>query len=65
VRSNTPTSWPVRDTVSAAFWLGQTYDYYLARHGRNSIDGNKGTIAAAPDGKRGIKPAALPAESGN
>jgi bacillolysin len=47
VRSNTPTSWPVRDTVSAAFWLGQTYDYYLGRHGRNSIDGNKGTIAAA------------------
>lgn len=47
VRSATTNSWPVRDTVSAAFWLGQTYDYYLGRHGRNSIDGNKGTIAAA------------------
>jgi bacillolysin len=47
VRSNSPTSWPTRDSVSAAFWLGQTYDYYLGHHGRNSIDGDKGTIAAA------------------
>ena len=47
VRSASANSWPVRDSVSAAFWLAQTYDYYLARHGRNSIDGNKGTIAAA------------------
>lgn len=47
VRSATTNSWPVRDTVSAAFWLSKTYDYYLGRHGRNSIDGNKGTIAAA------------------
>ncbi|HET7433856.1 MAG TPA: M4 family metallopeptidase [Thermoanaerobaculia bacterium] len=44
VQSSNPNSWPVADSVSAAFWLSQTYDYYLARHGRNSIDGNKGTI---------------------
>jgi bacillolysin len=47
VRSAGTNSWPVRDSVSAAFWLGQTYDYYLAHHNRNSIDGNKGTIAGA------------------
>jgi Zn-dependent metalloprotease len=32
------------DGVSAAFNLAQTYDYYLARHNRNSIDGAGGTI---------------------
>ena len=28
--------------VSAAFGLAQVYDYYLERHGRNSLDGAGG-----------------------
>jgi Zn-dependent metalloprotease len=32
------------DGVSAAFNLAQTYDYFLTRHNRNSIDGAGGTI---------------------
>lgn len=44
VSSTNANSWPVADSVSAAYWLAQTYDYYLDRHNRNSIDGNKGTI---------------------
>jgi hypothetical protein len=47
VRSSNANAWAIRDSVSAAFWLGQTYDYYLERHGRNSIDGEGGTLAAA------------------
>lgn len=34
----------LRDGVSAAHGLSQTYDYYLERHGRNSIDGRGGTL---------------------
>lgn len=34
----------LRDGVSAAYGLSQTYDYYLERHGRNSIDGRGGTL---------------------
>jgi bacillolysin len=34
------------DGVSAAFNLSKTYDYYRARHGRNSIDGRGGKIVA-------------------
>ena len=30
----------VPDAVGAAFGLSQTYDYYLARHNRNSLSGN-------------------------
>jgi hypothetical protein len=47
VSSSNPNSWAVRDSVSAAFWLSKTYDYYLSHHGRDSIDGNKGTLTAA------------------
>jgi Zn-dependent metalloprotease len=32
--------------VSASYNLGITYDYYLERHNRNSIDGNGGNIRA-------------------
>jgi bacillolysin len=46
VSSSNPNSWPVADTVSAAFWLSQTYDYFVERHGRTSIDGNKGSLNA-------------------
>lgn len=34
------------DGVSAAFNLSKTYDYYLNRHGRNSINGQRGNIGA-------------------
>lgn len=34
------------DAVGAAFGLSQTYDYYLDRFGRNSLDGQGGTIRA-------------------
>lgn len=34
----------VRDAVSAAFGFSKTYDYYLERHGRNSVDGAGGNI---------------------
>ena len=47
VNSTNANAWNVRDAVSAAFWLGQTYDYFLEHHGRDSIDGNKGTLTAA------------------
>ncbi|MCU1348266.1 MAG: Thermolysin [Acidobacteria bacterium] len=46
VRSASATGWPVPDTVSASYLLSQTYDYYLERHHRNSIDGNGGTVTA-------------------
>ncbi|MBI1987335.1 MAG: hypothetical protein HYS70_03170 [Nitrospinae bacterium] len=39
VTSASPTSWDAPDAVSAAFGLSQTYDYYLERHGRNSLNG--------------------------
>jgi Zn-dependent metalloprotease len=41
--SSSATSW-VPDAVGAAFGLSQTYDYYLARHNRNSLDGAGGSI---------------------
>ncbi len=42
--SGSANSWNVPDTVSAAVWIGETYDYYLERHNRNSIDGNGGSL---------------------
>lgn len=42
--SSNPNSWSIPATVSAAFWLGATYDYYLKQFNRNSIDGKGGTI---------------------
>jgi hypothetical protein len=46
VTSPSPNSWTVPDAVSASFNFAQTYDYYLERHSRNSIDGSGGVIAA-------------------
>ncbi len=43
--SSSATSGWVPDAVGAAFGLGQTYDYYLARHDRNSLDGAGGSIS--------------------
>jgi len=44
VTSNDPSTWSAPDAVSAMFGLSETYDYYLERHARNSLDGNGGTI---------------------
>jgi bacillolysin len=44
--STTPNSFDVPDGVSAAVGLSTVYDYYDARHARNSIDGAGGTILA-------------------
>jgi bacillolysin len=38
--------WDIPAGVSAAFNFSQTYDYYLERHGRNSLDGNGGNVTA-------------------
>ncbi len=46
VTSNSATSGWIRDAVSASFSLSQTYDYYLERHNRNSLDGQGGTMLA-------------------
>ena len=43
--SNATFGW-LPDAVSAAFGFSETYDYYLNRHNRNSLDGQGGTIAA-------------------
>jgi bacillolysin len=44
VSSTSATTWNLPDSVSASFWMSKTYDYFLDNHGRNSIDGEKGTI---------------------
>ncbi|HVR72722.1 MAG TPA: hypothetical protein VMT52_00245, partial [Planctomycetota bacterium] len=46
VTSTDASSGFVADGVSAAFGLSETYDYYLDRHSRDSLDGNGGTILA-------------------
>lgn len=46
VTSASPNSWPNPDSVSAAYNLSQTYDYYQARFGRNSYNGNGSNIFA-------------------
>jgi bacillolysin len=47
ITSNSPSSWSPADSVSAAWGLSETYDYYRARHNRNSLDGNGGTVVGA------------------
>lgn len=42
--STNPNSWASPHAISAAFGLGWTFDYYEAAHGRNSLDGNGGSI---------------------
>ncbi len=44
VTSQNSTSGWLEEGVSLAYCLSETYDYYLERHGRNSIDGNGGRI---------------------
>jgi len=47
VTSNNSSSGWLPDAVSLAYNLSETYDYYLERHNRNSIDGNGSTILGA------------------
>lgn len=44
VASNNSTAGWLPDAVSLAYNLSETYDYYLERHNRDSIDGNGCTI---------------------
>ncbi|MBS1211612.1 MAG: Thermolysin, partial [Proteobacteria bacterium] len=44
VSSKTANGGWLSDAVSAAFSFSKTYDYYLERHGRNSVDGTGGNI---------------------
>jgi bacillolysin len=45
ISSNSSSSWSsFKNGVSASYFIGKVYDYYVARHGRNSIDGAGGTI---------------------
>lgn len=46
ITSANPNQWALPDGVSAAFNFSQTYDYFLAEHGRNSVDGQGGNITA-------------------
>lgn len=46
VTSSDPNSGWLRDGVSAADNLSATYDYFLSRHGRNSLDGSGSTLLA-------------------
>lgn len=46
VISVTPNSWTNSDAVSAAYNLAQVYDYYSQVHGRDSFDGQGGSIRA-------------------
>lgn len=47
VTSASPNSWSPPDAVSAAMNFSRTYDYYLERHARDSVDGQGGNITAA------------------
>lgn len=44
ITSSSATSGWLKDGVSAAFGLSQTYDYYRARHARDAIDGKGGNL---------------------
>lgn len=46
VKSTSPTTGWDPDAVGAAFGLSQTFDYYLERFQRNSLNGQGGTIRA-------------------
>ncbi len=44
ITANRATGPWLADGVSAAFGLSQTYEYYVQRHDRNSIDGQGGNL---------------------
>lgn len=46
VTSSSPTTWGPPDAVSVAYHLSEAYDYFLERHGRDSIDSQGESIVA-------------------
>ncbi|MGE3311720.1 MAG: M4 family metallopeptidase [Limisphaerales bacterium] len=46
ITSADPLRWDIPDGVSAAFNFSRTYDYFLSRHDRDSLDGRGGNITA-------------------
>lgn len=46
ITSANPAQWDIADGVSAAYNFSRTYDYFLAQHDRNSLDGQGGNITA-------------------
>ncbi len=46
ITSDSPNSGWLEDGVAAAFNFSETYDYFLNKHGRNSLDGKGATILA-------------------
>ena len=46
VKTTNVNNWTVPATVSASYYISKVYDYYMAMHNRNSIDGVGGTINA-------------------
>lgn len=46
ITSTSATVWPIPAGVSAAFNFSETYDYFLERHNRNSLDAEGGNISA-------------------
>ncbi len=54
IQSNNPNAGFLADAVSAAYNLSNTYDYYLERHQRNSLNGKGGDMVAIVRVKRGF-----------
>lgn len=52
--TNPGTGW-LADGVSLAYCLSETFDYYLERHGRDSIDGKKGSVLGFVRTGKGFK----------
>jgi Zn-dependent metalloprotease len=46
ITSANPAQWDIADGVSAAYNFSETYEYFLAQHARNSLDGQGGNITA-------------------
>jgi Zn-dependent metalloprotease len=55
IQSNNPNAGFLADAVSAASNLSETYDYYLERHQRNSLNGKAGDMVAIVRVKRGFR----------
>jgi Zn-dependent metalloprotease len=55
IQSNNPNAGFLPDAVSAAYNLANTYDYYLERHQRNSLDGKGGDMRAIVRVKRNFR----------
>lgn len=56
--STSPTNWPVPEVVSAATSLSDVYDFYFELLGRNSIDGQGGSMKAVVRYESGLDNAA-------